>query len=552
MVDSNHVNRVLNDDGGEPRVHRALIAIIPGSARARYSELWRALEEAYPVTFAGSSVDDVDAGDAVIAFPGAKGLDKLRVPCLELTHPGTDREPGASFVVEMSSCAGLDRALHGQRLLESDRWPPAPLAVEGGRVLATAANKPIWVDMSTGGPSHEIASALPSELGHGEYLRDHLTAGRFWSLLPIVHFLKRLSHSALETSRVLRACFVIDDPNVRFSSYGYVSFPEMARDARECGYHVAIATIPLDLLLPGRRAISVFQSFRSELSLVVHGNDHVRRELERRQSAVEAERMVLAALARVGRFEARARIRVERVMCPPHGGCGPETLAALFRCGFLALVASRPFPWDEFEGQREWRLGGWLPAQLTGGGLPVIPRYSLSRNLDDLVFRALLEQPLILYCHHADLRGGLERFRAAAARIAELGDVRWMSLGSIAQSNARYREQDGLATVALYSRDLRRPRPAAPTVRVEVPRVFAATDPLRVVVDGEHHDLTAGADGWSSVTFANPRTTDELRVQIPTPGDVAASTIRDWRPRAWPLLRRFMTETRDRALPIIR
>jgi hypothetical protein len=344
---------------------------------------------------------------------------------------------------------------------------------------------------------------------------------------------------------------VIDDPNVRFSSYGYVRFPELARDAREHGYHVAIATIPLDLVLPGGGAVNVFRDFRSELSLVMHGNDHVHRELERRRNVREAERMVLAALARVRRFETRTGLRVERVMCPPHGGCGPETLAALFSCGFHGIAASRPFPWAGFTGQRQWRLGGWLPAQLAGGGLPVLPRYAVSRNKDDLVFRAFLEQPLILYCHHVDLRDGLEPFRAAAARAAELGEVRWTSLGSIAAKNAVWREQDGVATLRVYSRDLRLRRPAAGVVRVELPRAFGASQRVSMLVDGDGHDLKLGPDASSSVTFTNASASGELRIQIAAPGPVAAATIHDWRPHAWPLVRRAMTETRDRALPLI-
>ncbi len=264
-------------------------------------------------------------------------------------------------------------------------------------MLATVAGKPVWVQSDADGVHHETASALPVELEDHEFLRDHLTAGRFWSLLPIVHFLKKLSCGVWTQSHIRPACFIIDDPNVRFSSYGYLSFPELARDARECNYHVAVATIPLDLVAPGRRAVGVFRSFRPELSLVVHGNDHVHRELERCRNAGGAERVLASALARVGRFERRTGIRIDRVMCPPHGGCSPEMLAALFTCGFLGLAASRPFPWDGFADQRRWRLGGWLPAQLAGGGLPVIPRYSMSRNLDDLVFRAFLGQPLILY-----------------------------------------------------------------------------------------------------------------------------------------------------------
>ncbi len=344
---------------------------------------------------------------------------------------------------------------------------------------------------------------------------------------------------------------MIDDPNVRFSSYGYVSYPALARDARDHGYHVAVATIPLDLLLPGRRAAGVFRDNPGQLSLVVHGNDHVHGELGRRRGPERADRLVRAALARVSRFERRAGVRVERVMCPPHGACSPETLAALFGQGFRCLAASRPFPWDGFADHGSWRLGGWLPAQLAASGLPVIPRYLFTRSLDDLVFRALLGVPIVLYGHQSDLRHGLEPLQAAAARVATLGDVEWTSLGALAGANAVVRERDGEATVTVYSRDLRLPRPGGERVRVEIPRRFGAAGLVHVTVDGEERPVAAHADGGAVATFAQGGDGD-LRIRIDPPEAPSAATLADWRPRAWPLVRRAMTETRDRAQPLLR
>lgn len=529
------------------------VAVIPAAAAARYAELLRALEEAYPVRFTGTDGDDLGAASGVVVFPGGSRPQRLPAPCLVLEAPGAEDEPGASFTVELSRGAELQRALHGQRLGEDGRRPPPAVAIPaGGRALAFSRGRPIWTQSDGRDGDWQTASAVPAELGEHEFLRDHLTAGRFWSLLPLVQFVRRIAVGGSEQPRPLGACFVIDDPNVRFASYGHVRFAELARDARECGYHVAVATIPLDLLLPPERAAAAFREFPAELSLVVHGNDHVRGELERRRTPAAAERMIASAEARVARFEARAGVRVERVMCPPHGACGPETLQALFRSGFLALAASRPFPWDGFSDQRRWRLGGWLPAQLAGGGIPVLPRYHLGRSLDDLVFRAFLGQPLILYCHHADLRDGLGPFRAAVARAAELGDVRFMPLASIARASAVCRVQGGVATVTVYSGDVRIRRPPAETVRIEIPRTFGAGACLRLAVDGALHDVRLGADGGGSIALANAPPGDDLRIRIVPPGHVAPATIRDWRPGVWPLARRAMTEARDRALPLVR
>lgn len=521
------------------------VAITPAAATTRHAGLLAALAEAYPVRFTGTDDGRFAGASALIVFPGGARPHDMEVPSLALEAALRPSAPDAAFAVELARDPALHRALHGQRLTEHGRIP-APVAA-GGRVLATAGGRPIWT--RTG--DHETAGAVPAELGEDEFLRDHLRAGRFWSLLPLAHFVRRVALGDVVQSGPHRACFVIDDPNVRGAAYGYVRFGDLAHDAREHGYHVAVATVPLDLLLPGRGAVGVFRSFPAQLSLVVHGNDHVHRELERRRDPAAAERTVAAATARVTRFEARAGIRVERVMCPPHGGCGPAVLDALFRGGYLGLAASRPFPWDAFADRRGWRLGGWLPAQMAGGGLPVLPRHPLAGGLDDLVLRAFLGQPLIVYCHHTDLRDGLGPFRAAAARIAGLGDVRFTSLAAIARGNAAWRDEGGVAVVTPYSRDLRIPRPPAETLRIEIPCTFGAAGSLRVSVDGTPHAVALGPHGAGSLTLANAVGGD-LHVRIDPPGPLPAATPREWRPRAWPLARRAMTEARDRALPRIR
>ena len=68
--------------------------------------------------------------------------------------------------------------------------------------------------------------------------------------------------------------------------------------------------------------------------------------------------------------------------------------------------------------------------------------------------------------------------------------------------------------MTLYSRDVRLPRPAAPRARLEVPRVFGASELLRFVVDGESHDVCVDAHGRASVTLADLPPGDELRIQI--------------------------------------
>src|SRR5438132_4766793 len=113
------------------------VAIIPDAARTTFSELLRALEEAYEVRFVGSGAGEIDSASAVIVFPGGRRPERLPIPCLVLQAPGADEHRGSWFAVDMSRCLGLDRALHGQRLVEYNRTPPAPVEVgRGSTVLA--------------------------------------------------------------------------------------------------------------------------------------------------------------------------------------------------------------------------------------------------------------------------------------------------------------------------------------------------------------------------------------------------------------------------------
>jgi hypothetical protein len=527
------------------------VAIVPGEATSRYPRLLTALEEAYPVRFgAGAGDRGAEQMDALVVLPGGHAPERPTVPCLvlEASHPDARADP---YRVEMSRSLRLDRALSGQELI--DRASRQPVGIEvspGHEVLASVAGKPVWTcRIADGGALREHACASLTELADRDYLRDHLTAGRFWSLLPFAHFLKRLTQDPVRLPQRNVACLVIDDPNVRFPSYGYVQFSQLGRDAREHGYHVSVATIPLDLVLPGRRGLQAFREHSRELSLVVHGNDHVHHELQRGRGPLEADRTIGTAEERVRRFEAQTGFRIERVMCPPHGRCGPEVLAALFRWNYEGLAAAHPFPWDGFRDQRDWRLGGWLPAQLACGGLPVLPRHPLGASLDDLVFRAFLRQPLIVYGHHTDFREGLGSVHSAVARVAELGEASWMSLEAIARTNAVVSVDGDVATVATFSRDLRIPRPTAESLRIAIPRIFGGEEGTRIEVDDRALDVELD-DSREAFVAGPDRSGGELRVRLEARDSPATATHR--RPGAWPLARRAMTETRDRAMPHVR
>ena len=501
-----------------------VIAVRPAGALAARPRLFAALAAAFPVAFrpwTGSP----DGADAVLA------IDDELVDGL----PGFSARGaagGARAAIDLSADDGVDRRLRGLPL--GDRLG-APLAAEGATVLASAQRAPVW---TLAGGRHRVASALP-ELGEEEPLYT-LVVDRALTLVALVHFLRELTAGAGWATPPLRAAIVFDDPNLRWRSYGFIDFRRLVEHADEHDYHASMAMIPLDAGRPHRPTADLFRRRADRLSLVFHGNDHVKRELLGVTDAAAAMATAAQALARVERFERLASIDVDRVMMPPHGLCSEPMTRALGALGFDALCAIHALPWRETLPGRPL-LAGWHPASFVGA-CPVIPRIPLGSEPTDIALRAFLDQPIVLYGHHDDVAGGLEPLAAAAARVNRMGDVRWCSLGEIARANVAVRVRGEDALVRPFSRRVTVALPeGVSTVRVEPPQDLL--DDALVGWRAGGALLPLGAD----VPLRGGRTLD-LRLHGAADVDRAAVPAPAWRP--WPRLRRAATELRDRTLPL--
>jgi hypothetical protein len=339
----------------------------------------------------------------------------------------------------------------------------------------------------------------------------------------------------------LRAAFVFDDPNLRWRSYGFIDYRELVAHADEHGYHVAMAMIPLDATWTHRPTAALFARRPDRLSLVFHGNDHVRRELLMPNDDATALAMAAQAVRRMERFEQRTGVSIDRVMMPPHGLCSEHTARALSAVGFDALCAIHPVPWTE-ERPSEPPLVAWTPAGFVGG-CAVIPRDVITSTVADIALRAFLDHPIVIYAHHDDVAGGLEPLAEAAARVNRLGDVQWTSVGQIALSNHAHRTVGEQLLVRPYSRRIVVDVPAgADTLAVAAPQPIGTDLGLRgwsvqsgrVLAFGEAAQVRPGRH---EVRLHGTR--DVLPDGVPAP---------PWRP--WPRLRRAGTELRDRAVAL--
>ncbi|HTD58770.1 MAG TPA: hypothetical protein VK672_07735 [Solirubrobacteraceae bacterium] len=551
-----------SDAGEEP--HK-LVGVISVASASGHSELLAALEQVFPIRFQEREPHDLEGLDGVLAIGDAThpgfglpdGLSEAiarRCPCL-VTHSAGGGLASPGMAIELAQDEQLARLLWGRSLSE-ELAPagPGPTSSDGNRALAMAGARPVWWRRSGPGWLHHSAFGL-GELASGEALRDRLRAGHFMGLLPLLHLLRHVCQDLEWDERPLRAAFMIDDPNLHSGSYGYLNYRQLVAHAERHGYHVGLATVPLDGWMCSRRTASLVRSRPKLVSLLMHGNSHLAGELGRLTDDRAAEKALAQALCRASALERRCGIPVEHVMAPPHEICSTAALAAMFRLGFEgACIASR-HPWRDRESLSRLtyaRTLKWHPTDLIGAGLPIVPRHPIEHSREELVFAALLHQPLIVFAHHWNFADGLDLLEQAANDINGLGDVSWESVASIARNCYFTRRSGETLHVQMHSRRVIVDVPdGVGVVRVSTPSLIG-DEPQRELVSGAADlRLATTQGGWVSDSLpASPGASVELRLASGDPVDPAA--VSHPRRTPWPIIRRMLVESRDRARPLLR
>ncbi len=558
---------------------RARVGVVPAWEREARGLLFDALEAALPVRFEGRGEEAAVADlDAVVAFGGHRTAEPHDGPPRLLAQREERAAAGAARPVALARVEALDRRLRGARLTE--RWAHGPVvAPEGALVLARGEEGPQWavVASSASAPAgaagadalrraapgggarsrrafrgRDVLAPAPAELAPGEALRDRLVPGRSLALLALVHFLREIAAEHAYAPPPLQAAFIVDDPNLHWPRYGHLDYRALAAHAAEHRYHLAIAMVPLDGWLVHPGAARLFREHPEALSIVVHGNDHAGRELARPGSAAEGRALADAALRRVAAFERRAGVAVGRVMVPPHERIAEPAARGLLGAGFEAACMSRPYPWIAEPGRpflarpaEAGPLVGWRPADAVAGGLPVLLRNTFGHPREDLVLRAFLDQPLLLYGHHGDL-AGLDALAEAAAQVNRLGDVAWRPLPAIARAAADTRRAGATLHVRPWTRRVAVDVPAG--VRrlvVEPPGELRAPGvPEAYAIEIEPPPEPAPAPRRVAIALSPPPCADAGAAPVRAG---TAATPR----RAWPVARRLAGEGRDRLAPVL-
>lgn len=534
---------------------RELIGLFPQGVRSRRPRLFEALERAYPVTFEERQTDALGGlGGAVVFGEGPAITDKLwtgGIPFLSVPdHQRKSVKSGAEPArIRLLDCSLIEATLRGRYLDDCRSAHVLPVAMSAGdQVLASYDGAPLWVAREEGSMRMDRAAVSPLAAPDGQPLRDQLRQGQFLSLLPLIHFLRFVTRDQEWSYPPLRASFVLDDPNLRWPSYGFLNYPALLQEARRHGYHVAIGMVPLDVGFVRRDLTDLFRGAPDCVSLLIHGNNHSRNELEKLRSDRLALAVLAQAVRRIAALERRSGIPISRVMAAPHERCSEEAMRAMFRLGFEGICIDWRYPW-RFRPDREAMLAGFDQAELLAGGLPLLGRDYLANPKEDLVFRAYLNQPLLLYGHHQDLTDGLDILRSAADEVNRLGSVEWSSLSSIARSNFHTRREGDSLAVRMLSRRIAVDVPKdVESLRIETPVVHDGAAGALATVNGHPLPLISTDDGWRSELLAAEG--GRVEIVINAKQQIDPASVPPPPRRVWPIFRRAFGESRDRLQPI--
>lgn len=426
---------------------------------------------------------------------------------------------------------------------------PLPARYRKGRVLASSNRQPIWVMAEVGKAAHHCVALPVPELGENESAFQKLSGTQLLNCVPLVAFLRNLTDYDEWQPPVLHAAFMFDDPNLHWKTYGYMDFAEIAEEARLHGYHVSVATVPLDAWYVHRPTVAVFQQYRDQLSLVVHGSTHVAKELARGSAVEETDTLLRDALVRIAKLEQRSGLRVARIMIPPHGACSERTLTRMAQLSFeAACVSSGSLRW--YNREATWvRTMGMRPCDVVGG-LCVFHRFRLSRACEmDVLSAALFHQPIIPVGHHYDLAGGPDLLREVASLIDSVGPVKWASMEKMARSYYSQKIDGSILRV----------RPHTKRVRIPVPCSVdqLSIEKLGFVPDNSLLWWRGNREPWKwrfhepgeTIRGIRGQIVDVLFSEVPHAMSTAVHTTR--RLCLWPLVRRNLAEARDRLSPLV-
>ena len=473
-------------------------------------------------------------------------------PCFTVIFQGHLLACGESSTIKFSRHGALPRVISGRQIKfeEAVGVNALPKWLQNITPLASKGLSPIWAVQEAEGCDHHFVSLPIPELNDSEPLFQHFCGDQFLFLLPLLIFLRNLCEDPHWEPPPLQSCFMFDDPNLHWPTYGFIDFAEMARHAQLNNYHVSFATIPLDAWFVHLPTAQLFKKHHNHLSLLIHGNDHVVQELARPYSDEERNSVLLQALMRIAKLEMRSGVEVSRVMAPPHGACRENTFREMVRLGFEALCISRG-SMGYYNGQARWLFTfGMRPSDMIEG-LTVYPRFRMSRTChNSILVAALLHQPIIPVGHHYDIAEGLKLLGGLSEYINSLGRMHWSDLKKISRSHYSRRFDGTILRIRMFTK----------RVEINVPEGIRQVFVENMWPEGTENGSLAWRVLDEKIEWNLLRPDESIpalsgkKIEIASfpPTSLSMDTKNLRTIKFWPMARRQLSEARDRMSPFLK
>jgi hypothetical protein len=522
------------------------IGVFPSTAFEERRAFFCVLGEALNLTFEARDSRDYDNLSGLFLFSDSQSdLETCResgLSVLQFSISGP-QQSAPTKTVKFATSGAIHASFRGQTFSDESLTMFCPLKL-GQEILAWIEGSPVWTREQVGKQSlHTFGIDLPS-CGPDGFFYQFFQYTSWFRVVPLLTFLKDCVPASYWLEAEARASIIVDDPNLHRTDYGFIDYRNLVRHADQHNYHIAIAAIPLDMWYTDAAAAAIFRNHPERLSLIFHGIDHTLHELAQVCSDETALAILTAGLKRVERFERKSGLSVERVMTAPHGAFAEHFARAMTRLAFEGACVSLPslLNWNP---QRHWPSDTGLSfAQAMGTSLPVFHRFGPAA----IPLYSFLGHPIIVMSHHLDCVGNYSQFEKWAGTINGISKTRWCSVGEIARSNYYTQRSDNKLLVFLYSRYCSLDLPPGTTNLEFKSTPFCANDVAASLdmMKGKREPVVIGdlALNWD-------RGSNRLSVRV-VPSPLPSSQKIDVPPIPWwPYLRRFITEARDRALPLV-
>lgn len=435
-------------------------------------------------------------------------------------------------------------AFAGQTLHEGEPRVLASLASSGAAFpLATNPRGLTFARFESG----VFVAVVPQlEVGGGR-LKDEFRSERFLGLLPLLVFLRAALGAHAWASPPPRAVFMIDDPNFRFGRYGFVEYRHLIEASKTHGFHTSIAMIPIDWRKTSRRVARLLRDNNEHVSLVMHGVDHVSEEFAGAASLRRAESTVAQGLARMNAHEKETGLPFAQAITFPHGICSTNWMRAVRNSGLEAAVIewARPIDLDPEDDP----LYEMHPGELSFLAFPMINRFAAEDPKEELLFKAFLGKPLIVYTHHGYFRdGGLEALAHLADYLNRRLAPRWSAIGEIVRSNYQVRTAGSGLALRVFANHVDAEIVGQEFNVVVKPSIEIPSDEVCCVNGSRAAPVVVPGVGTAFPVRASSRLDVIFGPLHPTAVPVAPS-----RPSPKSIVRRLATELRDQVVqPLLR